>query len=64
MKTALALLAVLVLYLSLPVPRSILLGACVGVIGLLIRAYAAGYHPPFQVGRPNRVVYTLQSFRV
>lgn len=36
-------LAVLVLYLSRPVPRSILLGACVGVIGLLIRAYAAGY---------------------
>jgi protein-S-isoprenylcysteine O-methyltransferase Ste14 len=37
------LLAFVVLYLSRPVPDSILLGACVGVVGLAIRAYAAGY---------------------
>jgi len=37
------LLAIVVLYLSSPVPRSILFGACVGLIGLVIRAYAAGY---------------------
>ena len=37
------LLAVVVLWLSRPQPRSILLGACVGLIGLAIRAYAAGY---------------------
>lgn len=37
------LLTVVVLYLSRPVPRSILVGACVGVLGLAIRAYAAGY---------------------
>jgi protein-S-isoprenylcysteine O-methyltransferase Ste14 len=37
------LLAVVVLYFSRPVPRSILAGACVGIIGLAIRAYAAGY---------------------
>jgi protein-S-isoprenylcysteine O-methyltransferase Ste14 len=37
------LLAVVVLCLSRPEPRSILLGACVGLLGLAIRAYAAGY---------------------
>ena len=37
------LLAVVVLYLSFPVPRSILIGAAVGFLGLAIRAYAAGY---------------------
>ncbi len=37
------LLAVVVLWFSRPVPRSILVGACVGLIGLAIRAYAAGY---------------------
>lgn len=37
------LLAVVVLYLSRPVPRSILIGAAVGIVGLAIRAYAAGY---------------------
>ena len=37
------LLAVVVLWFSRPVPRSIMLGACIGVIGLAIRAYAAGY---------------------
>jgi len=37
------LLAVVVLYFSRPDPRSILIGACVGLIGLAIRAYAAGY---------------------
>ena len=36
-------LSVAVLWLSNPVPRSILIGACVGVFGLAIRAYAAGY---------------------
>lgn len=37
------LLAVVVLWFSRPAPRPILLGACVGLIGLAIRAYAAGY---------------------
>jgi protein-S-isoprenylcysteine O-methyltransferase Ste14 len=37
------LLAIVVLWFSRPVPRSIMLGACVGIIGLAIRAYAAGY---------------------
>ncbi len=37
------LLAVAVLLLARPTPRSILLGAEVGVIGLAIRAYSAGY---------------------
>ena len=37
------LLAVVVLWLARPTPKSILLGAIVGVIGLGIRAYAAGY---------------------
>jgi protein-S-isoprenylcysteine O-methyltransferase Ste14 len=37
------LLAVAVLLLARPTPRSILLGAAVGVIGLAIRAYSAGY---------------------
>jgi len=36
-------LALIVLYLSRPVPRSILIGACVGLLGLIVRAYAAGY---------------------
>jgi len=37
------LLAVVVLFLSRPEPRAILIGACVGLLGLAIRAYAAGY---------------------
>lgn len=37
------LLAILVLWLARPTPRSILLGAAVGMVGLLIRAYAAGF---------------------
>jgi protein-S-isoprenylcysteine O-methyltransferase Ste14 len=37
------LLAVVVLWLSRPQQRSILFGACVGLLGLAIRAYAAGY---------------------
>jgi protein-S-isoprenylcysteine O-methyltransferase Ste14 len=37
------LLAVVVLWLSRPEPRPILLGACVGLLGLAIRTYAAGY---------------------
>src|SRR6184192_3113530 len=36
-------LAVVVLWFSRPVPRSILLGGLVGIIGLWLRAYAAGY---------------------
>lgn len=36
-------LAVIVLILARPTPRSILRGALVGVIGLLVRANAAGY---------------------
>jgi protein-S-isoprenylcysteine O-methyltransferase Ste14 len=36
-------LAVVVLWLARPTPRSILLGACVGIAGLAIRAYAAGH---------------------
>jgi protein-S-isoprenylcysteine O-methyltransferase Ste14 len=37
------LLAVVVLWLSLPNPHSILIGAAIGIVGLIIRAYAAGY---------------------
>jgi protein-S-isoprenylcysteine O-methyltransferase Ste14 len=37
------LLAIFVLFLSRPRPLSILIGACVGLLGLAIRAYAAGY---------------------
>ncbi len=37
------LLAVAVLWLARPTPLSILLGATLGVLGLWIRAYAAGY---------------------
>jgi len=37
------LLAVVVLFFSRPTPRPILIGACVGLLGLAIRAYAAGY---------------------
>jgi protein-S-isoprenylcysteine O-methyltransferase Ste14 len=36
-------LAVVVLYFSRPEPRPILIGAFVGLFGLAIRAYAAGY---------------------
>jgi protein-S-isoprenylcysteine O-methyltransferase Ste14 len=36
-------LAVVVLWLSCPTPRSIFAGGLVGVLGLLIRAFAAGY---------------------
>lgn len=36
-------LTAIVLWLSRPLPRSILLGACIGLLGLAIRAYAAGY---------------------
>jgi protein-S-isoprenylcysteine O-methyltransferase Ste14 len=37
------LLAVVVLWLSRPLPLSIFIGASVGLLGLAIRAYAAGY---------------------
>lgn len=37
------LLAIVALWLARPTPRSILIGAGVGLIGLVIRAYAAGY---------------------
>lgn len=37
------LLAIVVLYFSHPMPRSILIGASFGLLGLAIRAYAAGY---------------------
>ena len=37
------LLAVVVLWLSRPNPHSILIGAAIGIIGLIIRALAAGY---------------------
>ena len=37
------LLAVVALWLARPVPHSIVLGALVGLIGLAIRGYAAGY---------------------
>lgn len=36
-------LAIAVLWFARPAPRSILLGALVGAIGLSLRAYAAGY---------------------
>ncbi len=36
-------LAAVVLWFSRPVPQSILLGAAIGIIGLAIRAYAAGF---------------------
>jgi len=37
------LLAVVVLWLSRPNPHSILIGAAIGIIGLIVRAFAAGY---------------------
>jgi len=37
------LLAMLVLWFSRPEPRSILIGACVGLLGLAVRGHAAGY---------------------
>jgi len=37
------LLAVVVVWLARPIPQSILIGAAVGLVGLAIRAYAAGY---------------------
>lgn len=37
------LLAIVVLWLARPTPPSIVIGAFVGAIGLLVRAYAAGY---------------------
>jgi len=37
------LLAIVALWLARPTPRSILIGAVVGLVGLVIRAYAAGY---------------------
>ena len=36
-------LAVAVLFLARPTPRSVLLGGILGVLGLVVRAYAAGY---------------------
>src|SRR5262245_44960261 len=36
-------LAIFVLWFARPTPRSIVIGALVGTVGLLIRAYAAGY---------------------
>jgi protein-S-isoprenylcysteine O-methyltransferase Ste14 len=36
-------LAIAVVYFSRPTPRTILFGAIVGVVGLCLRAYAAGY---------------------
>jgi protein-S-isoprenylcysteine O-methyltransferase Ste14 len=36
-------LAVVVLWLARPTPRSIVLGAVVGFVGLCVRGYAAGY---------------------
>lgn len=36
-------LAMAVVYLSRPMPQSILFGGLVGVVGLCVRAYAAGY---------------------
>lgn len=36
-------LAAVVLWFSHPTPPSILLGGCVGLLGLLLRAYAGGY---------------------
>ena len=37
------LLAIVLLWLARPTPRSLLLGAALGIVGLCIRAYAAGY---------------------
>jgi protein-S-isoprenylcysteine O-methyltransferase Ste14 len=37
------LLAIVALWLARPTPLSILIGAAIGLIGLIIRAYAAGY---------------------
>lgn len=37
------LLAVVILWLAHPTPHSILIGAALGLFGLIIRAYAAGY---------------------
>ncbi len=36
-------LAIIALFLARPTPRSILLGAAIGFVGLAIRAYSAGY---------------------
>ena len=36
-------LAIALLYFSRPTPTSILVGALTGIIGLGVRAYAAGY---------------------
>jgi protein-S-isoprenylcysteine O-methyltransferase Ste14 len=36
-------LAIVVLWLARPLPRTILLGGVIGLLGLWIRAYAAGY---------------------
>ena len=36
-------LAIVVLWLARPTPRSIVCGALVGIVGLFVRAYAAGY---------------------
>ncbi|HXY23592.1 MAG TPA: isoprenylcysteine carboxylmethyltransferase family protein [Candidatus Acidoferrum sp.] len=36
-------LAVAILFLARPTPRSILLGGILGLLGLFVRAYAAGY---------------------
>ncbi|GAC1620518.1 MAG: hypothetical protein PVS2B2_22170 [Candidatus Acidiferrum sp.] len=36
-------LAIVVLWFARPVPRAILLGGAIGLLGLWIRAYAAGY---------------------
>jgi protein-S-isoprenylcysteine O-methyltransferase Ste14 len=37
------LVTIVVLWFARPIPRNILYGAAIGLIGLLIRAYAAGY---------------------
>jgi len=37
------LVAIVVLWLARPTPRSVAYGACVGLLGLWIRAYAAGF---------------------
>jgi protein-S-isoprenylcysteine O-methyltransferase Ste14 len=36
-------LALIVLWFSRPVPRTILVGGAIGLVGLIIRAYAAGF---------------------
>ena len=47
-----------------PVPADLQAAGDLSCMQGQIEMRAAGYHPPFQVGRPNRVVYTLRSFRV